>query len=159
MVLVSRRSNTVVKFKFMLMAATLTLCDHVWHSPWRKPRWLEVSSLYATIQTRLQPTQPLSFLSSWLPLVLHLLLSMTLFANHPTILLAGEGHHFVWHVRVQIILVCSRFMRYTKCTIIIRLSMKQPKKKLTVGSWLTHRGCVVVVKGACQWNHLSCCKK
>ena len=35
--------------------------------------------------------------------------------------------------------------------------MKQPKKKLTIGSWLTRHECVVVVKGA--WNHLSCCKK
>ena len=43
-------------------------------------------SLYAAIQTRLQPSQPFSFLSSWLILVLPLLLSMTLFANHPTIL-------------------------------------------------------------------------
>ena len=52
-----------------------TLCDHVWHCPWKKPKWF---------QTRLQPTQPLSFLSSWLLLVLRLLPSMTLFANHPT---------------------------------------------------------------------------
>ena len=43
--------------------------------------------LFAAIQRR-QPTQPLSFLSSWLVLVLPLLLSMTLFANHPIILLA-----------------------------------------------------------------------
>jgi phosphatidylinositol glycan class W len=41
-------------------------------------------SLYAEIQTRLQP---LGFLSSWLVLVLPLLLSMTLFANQPTVLL------------------------------------------------------------------------
>ena len=44
-------------------------------------------SLYAAIQTRLQPTRPLGFLPSWLLLVLPLLLSMTLFANKPTILL------------------------------------------------------------------------
>ena len=44
-------------------------------------------SLYAAIQTRLQPTRPVYFLSSWLLLVLPLLLSMTLFANKPTILL------------------------------------------------------------------------
>ena len=45
-------------------------------------------SLYAAIQKRLQPTQPLSFLSSWLVLVLPLLLNMTLFANHPTVFFA-----------------------------------------------------------------------
>ena len=45
-------------------------------------------SLYAAIQMRLQPIRPLGFLSSWLLLVLPLLLSMTLFANQPTILLA-----------------------------------------------------------------------
>ena len=44
-------------------------------------------SLYAAIQTRLQPTRPIDFLSSYLLLVLPLLLSMTLFANKPTILL------------------------------------------------------------------------
>ncbi|KAF8800890.1 hypothetical protein BYT27DRAFT_7116401 [Phlegmacium glaucopus] len=43
--------------------------------------------LYATIQTRLQPTRTLGFLPSWLFLVLPLLLSMTLSANQPTILL------------------------------------------------------------------------
>ena len=43
--------------------------------------------LFAAIQTR-QPTQPLSFLSSWVVLMLPLLLSMTLFANHSIILLA-----------------------------------------------------------------------
>jgi len=45
-------------------------------------------SLYAAIQTRLQPTRILGFLPSWLLLVLPLLLSMTLSANQPTILLA-----------------------------------------------------------------------
>ena len=49
------------------------MCD----TPWKKPKWF---------QTRLQPTQPLSFFSSWLLLILPLLLSMTLFANHLTIL-------------------------------------------------------------------------
>jgi hypothetical protein len=44
-------------------------------------------SLYAAIQTRLQPTRPLGFLSSWLLLVFPLLLSMTLFANQPTLFL------------------------------------------------------------------------
>ena len=45
------------------------------------------ATLHAAIQTRLQPTQPLNFLSSWLVLVLPLLLSMTLwFASYPTIL-------------------------------------------------------------------------
>ena len=44
-------------------------------------------SLYAAIQTRFQPTRPLGFLSSWLLLVFPLLLSMTLFANQPTIFL------------------------------------------------------------------------
>ena len=44
-------------------------------------------SLYAAIQTRLQPTRPLGFFSSWLLLVLPLLLSMTLFANQPATLL------------------------------------------------------------------------
>ena len=48
--------------------------------------WASVS-LYAAIQTRLQPTRPVDFLSSWLLLVLPLLPSMTLFANKPTILL------------------------------------------------------------------------
>ena len=43
-------------------------------------------SLYAAIQTRLQPTRPLGFLSSWLLLVLPLVLSMTLFANRPIML-------------------------------------------------------------------------
>lgn len=44
-------------------------------------------SLYAAIQTRLPSNRTPGFLSSWPLLVLPLLLSMTLFANQPIILL------------------------------------------------------------------------